>query len=158
MADYEDEDEDEVQDSDFVDEEGEAATCIIQQVIIQPKNSDITQRHQIFYSRCSVKNKVYNLIIDKGNCENIILTALVNYLNLETKPHAHQYTIGWIKKGPCRKVTNLCYVLISIGKFYQCSVTCDVVDMYACQILLGRPWQYDVMLHIEARGTSICSP
>jgi len=30
MADYEDEDEDEVQDSDFVEEEGEEATCMIQ--------------------------------------------------------------------------------------------------------------------------------
>ena len=33
---------------------------------------------------------------------------------------------------------------ISIDKFYQDSVTCDVVDMDACHILLGRPWQPDV--------------
>ena len=33
---------------------------------------------------------------------------------------------------------------ISIDKFYQDSVTCDVVDMDACHILLGRPWQHAV--------------
>jgi len=32
---------------------------------------------------------------------------------------------------------------MSIGKFNQDSVTCDV-DMDACHILLGRPWQHDV--------------
>lgn len=27
---------------------------------------------------------------------------------------------------------------------YQNSITCDIVDMYACHVLLGRPWQFDV--------------
>ena len=78
-----------------------------------------------------------SLIIDNGSCENIVSTALVDYLNSETEPHPHSETIGWIKKGPCIKVTNICQVLISIGKFYQDSVTCDVVDIDACHILLG---------------------
>ena len=48
------------------------------------------------------------------------------------------------KKGPSIKVTNLCHVSISIGKFYQDFVACDVVDMDACHILLGRLWQHDI--------------
>jgi len=84
----------ESKDSDFVEEEGEAATCVIQQLLSNQKNSNITQRHQIFYSRCSVKNKVCNLIIDKGSCENIISIILVDYLKLETEMHAHPFTIG----------------------------------------------------------------
>ena len=32
---------------------------------------------------------------------------------------------------------------ISIGK-YQDEVYCDVVDMDACQLLFGRPWQSDL--------------
>ena len=117
--------------------DGEVATCVVQWLLCNQKNPDTIQRHQIFYSRCSVKNKVCNLIINNDNCENIISTALVDYLKLEMEPHPHPYTIEWIKKGPCIKVTNLYQVSISIGKFYQDSVTCDVVDMNACHILLG---------------------
>ena len=85
-----------------------------------------------------------NLIIDNDNCENIVSTALVDYLKLEMEPSRHPYTIGWIKKVPCMQVTNLCHVFVSIGNFYQDSVTCDAVDMDACHMLLGRPWQHDV--------------
>ena len=141
MADYEDEDEvlieTEPKDFDFVEEDGKVATCVVQRFLCNQKNPDTTQSHQIFYLKCSVKNKVYNLIIDDGNCENIVSTTLVDYLKLKTEPHPHPYTIGWIKKGPCIKVTNLYQVSISIGKFYQDSVTCDV-DMDACHILLER--------------------
>jgi len=72
MVDYEDEDEVLIEtkpkDSDFF--EGEAATCVIQQLLCNQKNLDTTQRHQIFYSRCSIKNKVCNLIIDNDSCKN----------------------------------------------------------------------------------------
>ena len=83
------------------------------------------------------KNKVCNLIIDNGSYENIIFSALVDYLKLETKPHPHSYIIGWIKRGPSIKVTDHCHVPISIGKFYKDSIACDVIDMDACHILLG---------------------
>lgn len=40
---------------------------------------------------------------------------------------------------------------ISIGKFYQDEVECDVVDMDASHILLGRSWQHDVKHHITLK-------
>ena len=116
---------------------------MVQWLLCNKKNPDTIQRHQIFYSRCAIKNKVCNLIINNNSCKNIASTVLVDYLKLEIEPHPHPYTIGWIKKGPYIKVTNLCQVPISIEKFYQDSVTCDV-DMDACHILLGRPWQHDI--------------
>ena len=84
-----------------------------------------------FYSKCSVKSKVCNLIIDNER-------ALVDYLKLETELHPHSYTIGWIKKSPSIKISYSCHVSILIGKFYRNSVACDVIDMDACHILLGR--------------------
>lgn len=35
-------------------------------------------------------------------------------------------------------------VSFSIGQYYQDEVTCDVVEMDACQMLLGMPWQFNV--------------
>ena len=31
----------------------------------------------------------------------------------------------------------------SIGKIYQTSITCDIIAMNACHIILGQPWQFD---------------
>ena len=70
--------------------------------------------------------------------------TLTDCLKVETKLHPYPYDIGCVKKGPCIKVTNRCQVSISIGKFYRDPVTCDVVDMNECHILLGMSWQHDV--------------
>ena len=31
-----------------------------------------------------------------------------------------------------------------MGKSYVDEVVCDIVEMDACHLILGRPWQYDV--------------
>ena len=96
--DYEDKDDVEIEtelvDSDFIEEHGESTACLVHQLLCNQKTPDTTQQHQIFYSRCSVKNKVCNLIIDNESCENIVYSALVDYFKLETKPHPYPYTIG----------------------------------------------------------------
>ncbi|KAM1818220.1 hypothetical protein ACFX11_000035 [Malus domestica] len=42
-----------------------------------------------------------------------------------------------------KKVIETCKVPISIGKFYNEEVVCDVVDMDITHVLLGRPWLWD---------------
>ena len=59
-------------------------------------------------------------------------------LKLEIEKHPNPYTIECIKEVGGIKVTECCKVPFSIGKY------CDVVDIDACRILFGRPWQYDV--------------
>jgi len=62
----------------------------------------------------------------------------VVFFKLEAELPPQPYAIVWIKKGLSIKVTNLCHVPISIGKFYQDFVACDIVNMDKCHILLGR--------------------
>jgi hypothetical protein len=72
-----------------------------------------------------------------------VSTTMVEKLNLKTKPHSHPYKLQWLKKGNDIQETNKCLVQFSIGKNYKDEVLCDVVQMDACHILLGRPWQFD---------------
>ena len=52
------------------------------------------------------------------------------------------------------KVTEICRVPISIGKIYKDEVVCDVIDMDASHVLLGRPWQYDVDITYKVRDNT----
>ena len=80
-----------------------------------------------------------NVIIDSGNSENVVSKALVKALNLKTEKHPSLYKIAWIKKDPKVQVLEVCKVSLSIGKHYKDEIVCDMVDMDACHILLGRP-------------------
>jgi len=59
----------------------------------------------------------------------------VDYLKLKTELHPQYYIIDWIKKSLSIKVADLCRIPISIDKFYQDYVACDIVDMDKCHIL-----------------------
>ncbi|GJV08719.1 RNA-directed DNA polymerase [Tanacetum coccineum] len=48
------------------------------------------------------------------------------------------------ERGPTLKVTEICKAHLAIGKHYNELVTCDVVDMEACHVLLERPKQHGV--------------
>ncbi|GJT78682.1 RNA-directed DNA polymerase [Tanacetum coccineum] len=77
-------------------------------------------------------------------CGNLVSKALDKAFKLQTKPHLSPYQIGWIKKGSALKVTEICKVPLAIRKHYNELVTCDVVDIEACRVLLGRTWQHDM--------------
>ena len=89
MADSEEEDEVQIktepEDSDFIEEHEDLIACIIQKVFCNQKIPNTTQQHQIFYSRCLVKDNVCNLIIDNESCESIMSKVLVDHLKLEKK-------------------------------------------------------------------------
>ncbi|GKA38328.1 hypothetical protein Tco_0730879, partial [Tanacetum coccineum] len=80
---------------------------------------------------------------------------------LPTEPYPSPYQIGRIKKGLALKVTEICKVPLAIGKHYNDFVTCDVVDMETCHVLLGRLRQHDVdSTHQENKtlATLVASP
>jgi len=51
------------------------------------------QREKIFHTRCHVQNMVCSLIIDGGSCTNVVITELVEKLNLHNTRYAIPYKL-----------------------------------------------------------------
>ena len=119
-------------------------TLVIQRTLNLQINNDEhrEQRDNIFHTHCLIANKLCNVIIDSGSCTNVASTLLVEKLKLPTIKHPRPYKLRWLNDSGEVKVNKQVLVLFSIGR-YNDEVMCDIVPMYACHMLLGRPWQYD---------------
>jgi hypothetical protein len=82
------------------------------------------------------------VIIESGSIENLVSTDMVEKLKLKTTAHPRPYKVSWLEKGHLVMITKQCLVEIKIGG-YKDEITCDVIPMDICHILLGRPWKYD---------------
>ncbi|XP_026435080.1 uncharacterized protein LOC113332781 [Papaver somniferum] len=102
-----------------------------------------SQRHNIFKTKCFIGGKVCDMIIDSGSVDNYIAFVVVEKMGLPTTPHPTPYSVGWVNSSSTQRITHRCVIKFSfVG--YEESVLCDVIDMTATHLLLGRPWQYDV--------------
>ena len=63
-------------------------------------------------------------------------------MELKTTAHPKPYKVSWLQKGHQVMVTKQCLVEFKIGG-YRDEIICDVIPMDVCDILLGRPWQFD---------------
>ncbi|XP_022866404.1 uncharacterized protein LOC111386181 [Olea europaea var. sylvestris] len=100
-------------------------------------------RNNIFQSTCTVGGKVCKFIIDSGSCENVLAEEIVKKLGLQTEKHPKPYKLAWLKRGNDVEVSQRARISFSIRPTYKDQVLCDVVEMDACHLLLGRPWQFD---------------
>jgi len=80
---------------------------MVEQLLFMPKREELSQRHKIFRTRCTVNKMVCDIIIDSGNNENIVLKVMVTKLGLQTRKHPSPYKIGWIKRGNEVKITEI---------------------------------------------------
>ncbi|XP_028550837.1 uncharacterized protein LOC110096704 [Dendrobium catenatum] len=146
-----------VNEQDFEDlqaDDGEPLACVMEKLLIAPRQAGVSQRHSIFRTRCTIGGSVCDLLVDSGCTENIISRSVVQKLHLKTTRNPHPYKISWVKKGVDIAVTEMCRVTFSIGKSYVCEVLCDVLDMDVCHIILGRPWQFDMGAVYDGRANT----
>nr|KYP33998.1 hypothetical protein KK1_045093 [Cajanus cajan]KYP34000.1 hypothetical protein KK1_045095 [Cajanus cajan] len=59
----------------------------------QPCPTSLSQRENIFHTRCLVSKRACSLIVDSGSCSNCCSTRLVNKLALTTIPHPQSYKL-----------------------------------------------------------------
>ncbi|XP_057835307.2 uncharacterized protein LOC131045734 [Cryptomeria japonica] len=127
------------------DLELEEGVCLMmRQIFLQvPQNQEPPQRKNLFRTKIKCHGKVCNLLIDSGSTENLVSNEMVQKLNLPRQPHPFPYHVSWLTKGQQTLVTEQAWVEFSISDFKD-KVLCDIVEMDASHILLGRPWQFDV--------------
>ncbi|XP_026415923.1 uncharacterized protein LOC113311300 [Papaver somniferum] len=102
-----------------------------------------TQRHNIFRSHCFIEEKLCTMIIDSGSTENYVSAKLVEKLGLPVTLHPKPYLVGWINISSTQQINHQCLVKFSFPG-YSDYVLCDVINMTAENLLLGRPWHYDI--------------
>nr|GFB00750.1 reverse transcriptase domain-containing protein [Tanacetum cinerariifolium] len=56
-------------------------------------------RNNIFRTKCTTKGKVCTVIIDRGSCDNMLATSMVEKLGLDVQDHPKPYQLTWLKKG-----------------------------------------------------------
>ena len=56
---------------------------------------EVMSKH-IFHTRCHIKDKVCNLIIDSRSCTNVVRTLLVEKLGLPRLKHFNPYRLEWL--------------------------------------------------------------
>ncbi|XP_059068212.1 uncharacterized protein LOC131858780 [Cryptomeria japonica] len=68
---------------------------------------------------------------------------MVDKLGLTKSTNPFPYHVSWLNKGQQTLVTDQTMIEFSLGDFKD-KVLCDIVEMVACHLLLGRPWKYDM--------------
>lgn len=100
-----------------------------------------SQQERIFRTNCKIHGKVCKLIVDSGDCHNLVAYEVVKKLNLQTLAHPNPYFSTWGSEGQNVLVKDQVVINFSIGQ-YDDSILCDVMDMSCGHLILGRPWQY----------------
>jgi len=76
---------------------------------------DKAQRDMTFHSRCTIQDKVCNLIIDGGSCTNIASTTLIKKLSIPIVSHPKPYSLKWLNDGGDIKVSKQALISFLIG-------------------------------------------
>jgi hypothetical protein len=100
-------------------------------------------RSNLFHIRTIMQHTKINTLIDSGSQTNLISEELVKQLGLKTQVHHKPYTLKWISNHHQMHITKQCTIKFAISSKYADDVTCDVVSLSECGMVLSSPYLYD---------------
>ncbi|CAL8129810.1 unnamed protein product [Prunus armeniaca] len=93
----------------------------------RPADTEETYNHaELFHVNIQVKQK-----------------ALVRKVSLDTTLYPKSYSLGWIQKDVDLQIKKQCTFKFVITNRYIDEVTCEVVPLDVCQVILGSPYLWD---------------
>jgi hypothetical protein len=99
-------------------------------------------RSKLFHIRVIMRHTKIDTLIDCGSQSNLISEELVKQLGLKTQTHHKPYTLKWISNHHQMHITKQCTIKFSISSKYVDEVTCDVVSLRECGMVLSSPYLY----------------
>jgi hypothetical protein len=94
-------------------------------------------RSKLFHIRVIMRHTKVDTLIDSGSQSNLILEELVKQLGLNTQMHHKPYTLKWISNNHQLHITKKCTLNFAISSKFVDEVTCDVVPLNECGMVLG---------------------
>ncbi|GKC09629.1 hypothetical protein Tco_1001239 [Tanacetum coccineum] len=103
----------------FAQVEGEVVNLMVQHTLCATNIKDFPQRNKIFETKYLIEDHVCSLITNGGSYENLVSKEIVKAMKLPTQQHPKSSS-------------------------YHDEMSCDVMDLGASHLLLGRTWRHDV--------------
>ena len=125
----------------FCDNDSSTA-LVVPKVLTLQHHQEEDQCCHIFHTKADINGRSVKVIIDGGSCHNLASEELCSKLQLVKMKHPCPYKIQWLSDSGTIQVEHTIQVSFKIGA-YEDTLGCDVVPMYVCHLLLGRPWQFD---------------
>jgi hypothetical protein len=82
-------------------------------------------------------------LIYSGSQSNLISEEVIKQLRLNTQMHHKPYSLKWISNNHKLHITKQCTLNFAISSKFMDEVTCDVVPLNECGMVLGNPYLYD---------------
>jgi hypothetical protein len=105
-------------------------------------SDDYEDRCKLFHIRVIMKHTKIDTLLDSGFQSNLI-SEVVKQLGLTTKLHHKPYPLKWINNNYKFPITKKCTSRFAISSKFVDEVTCDVVPLKECGMVLGSPYLYD---------------
>jgi hypothetical protein len=100
-------------------------------------------KSKLFHLRVIMRHTKVNTLIDSGSQSNLISEELVKQLGLKTQIQHKPYTLKWISNNHQLHITKQRTLKFEISSKFVDEVTCDVVPLSECGMVLGSPYLYD---------------